>query len=83
MGGVTALLKVEGGIVGKYVANEYVKIMGGLGVTRTGQGARVEAFFRSMPGLIVPGGPEDVLIDFGVREALKLSGQAEKTKAKL
>ena len=29
LGGVTALLKVEGGIVGKYVANECVKIMGG------------------------------------------------------
>jgi len=29
LGGVAALLKVEGGIVGKYVANECVKIMGG------------------------------------------------------
>ncbi|OCK91047.1 acyl-CoA dehydrogenase NM domain-like protein [Cenococcum geophilum 1.58] len=85
LGGVAALLKVEGGIVGKYVANECVKIMGG-----TGQGARVEPFFRSTPKLIVPavsdslmGGPEDVLIDLGVREALKLSRQAEKAKVKL
>jgi hypothetical protein len=28
LGGVTALLKVEGGIVGQYVSNECVKIMG-------------------------------------------------------
>lgn len=28
-GGVIALLKVEGGIVAKYVANECMKIMGG------------------------------------------------------
>jgi hypothetical protein len=29
LGGVTALLKVEGGIVAKYVADESVKLMGG------------------------------------------------------
>jgi hypothetical protein len=70
-----------------------------LGLTKTGQGARVEAFFRSTPGLIVPGkgflmykwllfltnnlvgGSEDVLIDLGVREALKLQKIADKTKA--
>lgn len=56
---------------------------GRLGLTRTGQGSRVEAFFRSTPGLIVPCGSEDVLIDLGVREALKLSRQAEKAKAKI
>jgi hypothetical protein len=31
----------------------------------------------------VPGGSEDVLIDLGVREALKLHKQAEKLKAKI
>lgn len=66
LGGVTAPLKVEGGIVAKYVANERVKIIRGLGLTRTSQGARVKAFFRSTLGLTVPGGSEDVLIDLGV-----------------
>ncbi|KAH8658463.1 acyl-CoA dehydrogenase-like protein [Xylariales sp. PMI_506] len=79
LGGVTALLKVEAGIVSQYVANETVKIFGGLGLTKTGQGARVEAFSRAVKGFIVPGGSEDVLIDLGVREALKLS----KNQAKL
>ncbi|KAF2471680.1 acyl-CoA dehydrogenase-like protein [Lindgomyces ingoldianus] len=83
LGGVTALLKVEGGLVCKYVAEECLKIMGGLGLTKTGQGARIEAFYRSTPSLVVPGGSEDVLIDLGVREALKLSLQDEKEKAKL
>ncbi|ETI27053.1 hypothetical protein G647_10152 [Cladophialophora carrionii CBS 160.54] len=73
LGGTTALLKVEAGMVAKYVADECVKIMGGLGLTKSGQGARIEAISRSVIALIVPGGSEDVMIDLGVREALKLS----------
>ncbi|PSN68648.1 acyl-CoA dehydrogenase-like protein [Corynespora cassiicola Philippines] len=83
LGGTTALLKVEGGMVAKYVAEECLKILGGLGLTKTGQGARVEAFYRSVPSLVVPGGSEDVLIDLGVREALKLHRQAEKAQSRL
>ena len=44
-----------------------------LGLTKTGQGARIEAISRAVIALIVPGGSEDVMIDLGVREALKLS----------
>ena len=57
--------------------------MGGLGLTKTGQGTRIEAFYRAVPSYTVPGGSEDVLIDLGVREALKLHKQAEKLKAKI
>ncbi|PVH95515.1 acyl-CoA dehydrogenase-like protein [Periconia macrospinosa] len=84
LGGTTALLKVETGMVSKYVAEECLKIMGGsLGLTKTGQGSRIEAFYRSVPSLLVPGGSEDVLIDLGVREALKLHLQAENAKSRL
>ncbi|KAF1928616.1 acyl-CoA dehydrogenase NM domain-like protein, partial [Didymella exigua CBS 183.55] len=83
LGGTTALLKVESGMVCKYVAEECLKIMGGLGLTKTGQGARIEAFYRAVPSYTVPGGSEDVLIDLGVREALKLHKQASKLKAKI
>jgi len=78
LGGATALLKVQSGLVAKYVAEECMKIMGGLGLTKTGQGARVESFYRAVPSFVVPGGSEDVLIDLGVREALKLHGLADK-----
>ncbi|KAF2833915.1 acyl-CoA dehydrogenase-like protein [Ophiobolus disseminans] len=80
LGGATALLKVESGMVCKYVAEECLKIMGGLGLTKTGQGARIESFYRAVPSFVVPGGSEDVLIDLGVREALKLHGLAQKGK---
>jgi len=78
LGGVTAHLKVQSGIVAKYVADECVKLMGGLGLTKTGQGARIEGISRGVSTLIVPGGSEDVLLDLGVREALKLSKKAAK-----
>ncbi|KAF8855110.1 acyl-CoA dehydrogenase-like protein [Acephala macrosclerotiorum] len=80
LGGATALLKVEAGIIGKYIADESQKLMGGLGLTKTGQGARIEAIARAIPTLIVPGGSEDVLLDLGVREALKLSAAVKKAK---
>ncbi|KAF2035621.1 acyl-CoA dehydrogenase-like protein [Setomelanomma holmii] len=80
LGGTTALLKVESGMVCKYVAEECLKIMGGLGLTKTGQGARIESFYRGVPSFVVPGGSEDVLIDLSVREALKIHRQAEKAK---
>ncbi|KAJ4365121.1 hypothetical protein N0V83_008739 [Neocucurbitaria cava] len=83
LGGTTALLKVESGMVCKYVAEECLKIMGGLGLTKTGQGARIESFYRAVPSFVVPGGSEDVLLDLGVREALKIHRAAEKAKAKL
>jgi hypothetical protein len=59
------------------------KIMGGLGLTKTGQGARIEAFYRAVPSYTVPGGSEDVLIDLGVREALKLHKQTSQLKARI
>jgi len=78
LGGTTALLKVESGMVCKYVAEECLKIMGGLGLTKTGQGARVESFYRAVPSFVVPGGSEDVLIDLGVREAVKIYERGKK-----
>ncbi|KAL5397423.1 hypothetical protein PMIN03_003293 [Paraphaeosphaeria minitans] len=70
-------------MVCKYIAEECLKIMGGLSLTRPGQGVRIEAFYRSVPSYTVPGGSEDVLIDLGVREALKLHRQAEKAVIKI
>jgi len=78
LGGVTGHLKAHAGIVAKYVADECVKLMGGLGLTKTGQGARIEAISRGASSLIVPGGSEDVMLDLGVREAIKLSNKAAK-----
>jgi hypothetical protein len=67
-------------------------------LTKTGQGARIEAFYCSVPSLTVPGmligsyfqpiltsvgGPEDVLLNFDLREALKLHQETENARRKL
>lgn len=64
-------------------------------MTKTGQGARIEAISRGANAFLVPGksfklydrvwlidagGSEDILLDLGVREALKLSFKAEKAR---
>jgi len=73
LGGTTALLKAKAGATIKYVADECQKLFGGLGMTKTGQGALVEAIVRRVPILVIPGGSEDVMLDLGTRQALKLS----------
>lgn len=73
LGGTTALLKAQSGMTLKYVADESQKILGGLGMTKTGPGAEIEAITRRVPILVIPGGAEDVMLDLGAKEALKAS----------
>ncbi|KAF2731053.1 acyl-CoA dehydrogenase-like protein [Polyplosphaeria fusca] len=74
LGGTTALLKAQAGMTIKFVGDECQKLFGGLGMTKTGLGRDIESIVRRAPLLIVPGGAEDVLLDFGAREALKQAG---------
>ena len=45
----------------------------GLGLTKTAHEVRVEAMSRGVVEVVVPGGSEDVMMDLGACEALKLS----------
>ena len=55
LGGTTALLKAQSGMTLKYTADECQKILGGLGMTKTGPGAEIEAITRRVPILVIPG----------------------------
>ena len=82
-GGTCALLKAHAGIVLEKVCREAVHILGGMGLTKGGTGERIERIYRETKALTVPGGSEDVLIDLGVRQQLKLfksGGGANKSK---
>ena len=79
LGGLTAMLKAQAGIVLRECADTAVLLFGGNGYTRTGQGALVEMIYRDVPGARIPGGSEDVLLDLGVRQLVKL--YKTKTKA--
>lgn len=71
LGGLTALLKASSGIVVDECARCAVLLFGGNGLTKSGQGELVEMIYRDVPGVRVPGGSEDVLLDLAVRELVK------------
>jgi alkylation response protein AidB-like acyl-CoA dehydrogenase len=73
LGGTTALLKAHCSLVLELVASEAVQVLGGIGHTRGGQGERIERIRRDVKGVAIPGGSEEVLLDFGVRQEIRLA----------
>ncbi|KAG7283980.1 hypothetical protein NEMBOFW57_010338 [Staphylotrichum longicolle] len=72
LGGPTALLKAQAGIVFKECADTAVLLFGGNGYTKTGQGQLAEMLYREVMGTRIPGGSEDVLLDLAVRQLVKI-----------
>ncbi|KAH7389971.1 acyl-CoA dehydrogenase [Pyrenochaeta sp. MPI-SDFR-AT-0127] len=72
LAGATAQLKAHSGIVLEHVVREAIQIMGGTGLTRGGRGERVERIWRDVKAITVPGGSEEILLDFATRRALKI-----------
>ena len=85
LAGTTAQLKAHAGLVLEHVVREAVQIMGGIGLTRGGRGGRVERIWRDVKALTVPGGSEEILLDFSTKRALKIRAELTKdeTKGKL
>jgi len=72
LGGLTALIKAQTGIVFDECARCAVLLFGGSGLTQgEGKGAVVERLYRSVPAMRIPGGSEDVLLDLSIRELAK------------
>jgi len=82
---VTALVKAQGGIIFEFCASTAVNLFGGLGLTKGGQGERVERLWRdckiaAIPGSsyltrqkgLIVGGSEEVLLDLAMRQQLKI-----------
>jgi len=83
MGGQTALLKVQCTKVFEYCAREAAQIFGGLSYTRGGQGEKVERLSREVRAMAVPGGSEEVMLDLGIRQTLKLAQQGKAMLAQM
>jgi acyl-CoA dehydrogenase len=79
LGGLTAMLKAQAGIVLDECARCAQLLFGGNGYTKSGQGELVERIYRETPGIRIPGGSEDVMLDLGVRQLVK--NFKNKTKA--
>ncbi|GAA5928438.1 hypothetical protein JCM3775_000611 [Rhodotorula graminis] len=73
LGGTTALLKAHCGITLELVAREAVQIMGGIAHTRGGVGERVERIRRDVKGVVIPGGSEEIMLDNGIKQELRLA----------
>ncbi|KAL2353890.1 acyl-CoA dehydrogenase [Cryomyces antarcticus] len=71
LGGLTALAKAQAGRVLDECARCAVLLFGGNGYTRTGQGELAERIYREVPGIRIPGGSEDVMMDLAVRQLVK------------
>lgn len=80
LAGTTGQFKSHAGIVLEHVVREAVQIMGGVGLTRGGRGARVEQIWRDVKAIVVPGGSEEILLDLAVRRALKAQAEIKASK---
>jgi len=70
LGGQCALLKVQASKTFEYCAREAAQVFGGSAVVREGQGAVVERLYREVRAVAIPGGSEEILLDFAIRQAV-------------
>lgn len=82
-GGLVALLKVVAGRALERAVREAQQIMGGLGYSKTGKGARIEQISRDVRVMIVGGGSEEILTELAfVQERKDLEGIEEEIRLK-
>ncbi|KAF7168501.1 hypothetical protein CNMCM6106_003668 [Aspergillus hiratsukae] len=81
MGGLFANLKVLAGRTLEMVNREAQQVMGGLGYSKNGRGARIEQISRDVRVMVVGGGSEEILSDLAVREEIR--AMARKAQSKL
>lgn len=81
--GPIANLKVLAGRVLEHVNREAQQIMGGLGYSKSGRGARIEQISRDVRVLVVGGGSEEILTDLSVSQEVKAMTQLQTTLTRL
>jgi len=72
LGGAIAGLKVQATVTFEFCAREAVQILGGIGYTKGGVGAKVERLYRDVRGYAIPGGSEEIMADLSIRQSLKV-----------
>ncbi|KAI8990278.1 acyl-CoA dehydrogenase/oxidase [Pilobolus umbonatus] len=80
LAGPIALLKAQSTQTFEFCAREASQIFGGLAYTRGGQAEKVERLYREVRAYAIPGGSEEIMLDLGVRQALKQAFAATKQK---
>ncbi|KAI8976006.1 acyl-CoA dehydrogenase/oxidase [Pilobolus umbonatus] len=72
LGGPIALCKAQATQTFEYCAREAAQIYGGLAYTRGGQAEKVERLYREVRAYAIPGGSEEIMLDLGVRQSMKV-----------
>jgi len=78
LGGITALLKAQVTRTVWNIVDDAMQVFGGRGVTQGGMGRRAEAVYRASKVAAIYGGSEEICLDLGVRQAMKLTKNAPK-----
>ncbi|KAG0021206.1 hypothetical protein BGZ80_002869 [Entomortierella chlamydospora] len=73
LGGPIALLKAQSTQTLEFCAREAAQIFGGLAYTRGGQGEKVERIYREVRAYAIPGGSEEIMLDLGMRQSIKVA----------
>jgi len=71
LAGITALAKVQSTKVFEFCAREAAQVFGGASYVRGGQGEKIERLYRDVRAYAIPGGSEEIMLDLGVRQAMK------------
>lgn len=70
LGGQCGLLKVQASRTFEVCAREAQQIFGGNSIVREGRGRVVERLSREVRAQAIPGGSEEILLDFAIRQAV-------------
>lgn len=73
LAGPIALMKAQTSQLFEYCAREAAQVFGGLSYTCGGQGAKVERLYREVRAYAIPGGSEEIMLDLGIKMAVKKS----------
>ncbi|ORX81672.1 acyl-CoA dehydrogenase NM domain-like protein [Basidiobolus meristosporus CBS 931.73] len=73
LGGPIALLKAQSTQTFEFCAREAAQIFGGLAYSRGGQGEKIERLYREVRAYAIPGGSEEIMLDLGMRQSLKVA----------
>jgi alkylation response protein AidB-like acyl-CoA dehydrogenase len=71
LGGLIANLKVLAGRTLEHVNREAQQVLGGLGYSKNGRGARIEQISRDVRVMVVGGGSEEILSDLAIGQEIK------------
>lgn len=80
MGGLFANLKVLAGTTLEMVNREAQQVMGGLGYSKNGRGARIEQISRDVRVMVVGGGSEEILSDLAINQEIKAIARIGQSK---